>query len=77
MAATPATSIATYAGVFILWDVLFGTYEAETEPVHYGVTTGFISLNPLRVHWEPLRIAGGATAGPSPTLTMTCGKPTV
>ncbi|MEO0422260.1 MAG: sterol desaturase family protein [Pseudomonadota bacterium] len=43
-----------YAGFFILWDVLFGTYQAEREPVHYGVTTGFVSHNPLRVQWQPL-----------------------
>jgi hypothetical protein len=43
-----------YAGVFIFWDRLFGTYQAEIEVVRYGVTSGFISDNPLVVHFQPL-----------------------
>jgi sterol desaturase/sphingolipid hydroxylase (fatty acid hydroxylase superfamily) len=43
-----------YAGVFIVWDHLFGTYEPEGEPVRYGTTTGFIGHNPLVVHFLPL-----------------------
>lgn len=43
-----------YAGVFIFWDRLFGTYEPEEEEVRYGVTSGFISDNPLIVHFQPL-----------------------
>jgi sterol desaturase/sphingolipid hydroxylase (fatty acid hydroxylase superfamily) len=43
-----------YAGVFIVWDRLFGTYEPEGEPVRYGTTTGFIGHNPLVVHFLPL-----------------------
>jgi len=38
-----------YAGVFILWDRLFGTFEDERaeEPCVYGVTKGLLSWNPL------------------------------
>lgn len=36
-----------YGGVFMVWDRVFGTYEPESEPVKYGITTGFVSLNPL------------------------------
>lgn len=43
-----------YAGVFIVWDRLFGTYEPETEAVRYGVTTGFVGHNPLVVQFKPL-----------------------
>lgn len=43
-----------FAGVFILWDRLFGTYQAESEPVRYGVTTGFLGHNPLRIQFTPL-----------------------
>lgn len=43
-----------YAGVFIIWDQLFGTYQAEESPVRYGVTTGFLSHNPLLVQFQPL-----------------------
>ena len=43
-----------YAGVLIIWDWLFGTYAPEGEPVRYGVTTGFVSHNPLVVQFQPL-----------------------
>ena len=43
-----------YAGVFIVWDRLFGTYEPEVERVQYGVTTGFVGHNPLVVQFQPL-----------------------
>jgi sterol desaturase/sphingolipid hydroxylase (fatty acid hydroxylase superfamily) len=36
-----------YGGVFMIWDRVFGTYEPESEPVRYGVTTGFVSHNPF------------------------------
>lgn len=38
-----------FGGVFIIWDRLFGTYQPETEPVRYGLTTGFLSHNPFRL----------------------------
>ena len=38
-----------YGGVFVFWDRLFGTYQPETEPVKYGITTGFVSHNPLKI----------------------------
>ena len=43
-----------YAGVFIFWDRLFGTYTPEKETVRYGVTTGFVGHNPLVVQFRPL-----------------------
>jgi sterol desaturase/sphingolipid hydroxylase (fatty acid hydroxylase superfamily) len=36
-----------YGGVLLVWDRLFGTYEPETEAPRYGITTGFVSYNPL------------------------------
>jgi sterol desaturase/sphingolipid hydroxylase (fatty acid hydroxylase superfamily) len=36
-----------YGGVLMIWDRMFGTYQAETEPVEYGITTGFVSHNPF------------------------------
>ncbi len=36
-----------YAGIFIIWDRLFGTFEPEVEPVKYGITTPLNSYNPL------------------------------
>jgi sterol desaturase/sphingolipid hydroxylase (fatty acid hydroxylase superfamily) len=36
-----------FGGVLIIWDRLFNTYQRETEKVNYGLTTGFISYNPV------------------------------
>lgn len=36
-----------YAGVFIVWDRLFGTFEPERETPVYGITTPLASWNPL------------------------------
>ena len=36
-----------YAGVFIVWDRLFGTFQDEEERPHYGITTPLASWNPL------------------------------
>jgi sterol desaturase/sphingolipid hydroxylase (fatty acid hydroxylase superfamily) len=39
-----------YGGIVILWDRLFGTYEPEVEPPHYGLTHPLASTNPIKVH---------------------------
>ncbi len=41
-----------HAGVFIVWDKLFGTFEPEGEPVVYGVVTPLRSLNSLWANFE-------------------------
>lgn len=41
-----------YAGVFIIWDRLFGTFEPEVAPVVYGVTQSFKSWNPIWANVE-------------------------
>ncbi|MDA8341001.1 MAG: sterol desaturase family protein [Actinomycetota bacterium] len=38
-----------YGGILIVWDRLFGTFEAEREPVVYGLTTNIATFNPLRI----------------------------
>lgn len=43
-----------YAGVFVVWDRMFGTYQPEEEPVRYGVTTGFQGHNPLVAQFAPM-----------------------
>ena len=43
-----------YGGILVIWDRLFGTYEPESEPVRFGVTTGSVGHNPLVVQWRPL-----------------------
>jgi sterol desaturase/sphingolipid hydroxylase (fatty acid hydroxylase superfamily) len=34
-----------HAGIFIIWDRLFGTFAKETEPVTYGLTSDIKSFN--------------------------------
>ncbi|MCB1041897.1 MAG: sterol desaturase family protein [Acidobacteria bacterium] len=36
-----------HGGTLIIWDRLFGTFQKETEPVVYGITTPLASWNPL------------------------------
>lgn len=38
-----------YAGVLIIWDRMFGTFEPEVETVRYGVSKPVNSFNPIRV----------------------------
>ena len=40
-----------YGGVFIVWDRLFGTFEAEREdePVRYGIVSNLATFNPVWV----------------------------
>jgi sterol desaturase/sphingolipid hydroxylase (fatty acid hydroxylase superfamily) len=42
---------ANYAGVFIIWDKMFGTFVPETdaEKVEYGLVNNLGTFNPLRV----------------------------
>jgi sterol desaturase/sphingolipid hydroxylase (fatty acid hydroxylase superfamily) len=38
-----------YGGIMIVWDRLFGTFQAETERVRYGLTHNIDTFNPIRV----------------------------
>lgn len=38
-----------YAGILIVWDRLFGTFEPERERVVYGLTSNIATHNPARV----------------------------
>jgi len=59
-----------FAGVFIVWDRLFGTYEPETEPVIYGVTNGSQGNNPFVVQFLPLwRYIQGSWRSGRPTAS--------
>lgn len=53
-----------YGGILIIWDRLFGTFEAEGERVRYGLTKNITTFNPVRVAthewvavWRDLRRA--------------------
>lgn len=38
-----------HAGIFIIWDRLFGTFELEVEKPVYGLTTNINTFNPIKV----------------------------
>jgi sterol desaturase/sphingolipid hydroxylase (fatty acid hydroxylase superfamily) len=38
-----------HAGIFIIWDKLFGTFEPERAKVEYGLTTNIHTSNPGRI----------------------------
>jgi sterol desaturase/sphingolipid hydroxylase (fatty acid hydroxylase superfamily) len=38
-----------YAGILILWDKLFGTFEPEGEPLDYGLTKNIETFNPWQI----------------------------
>lgn len=39
-----------YAGIFILWDRWFGSFEPEAETVRYGITVPVNSYNPIWIN---------------------------
>jgi sterol desaturase/sphingolipid hydroxylase (fatty acid hydroxylase superfamily) len=41
-----------YGGVFVIWDLLFGTYAKEVEPVNFGITEKTGRLDFIRAHWH-------------------------
>ena len=41
-----------YAGIFIIWDRLFGTFALEEEKVVYGVSEPLNSVNPFQVFFH-------------------------
>lgn len=46
-----------YGNLFIIWDKLFGTFEAENAPVVFGITNNVKTFNPIKItfrDWELL-----------------------
>ena len=41
-----------YAGIFIIWDRMFGTFAKEEEKVTYGVYPAINSVNPIKVFFS-------------------------
>jgi len=39
-----------HAGIFIIWDRIFGTFQEEEEAPEYGITSGLESYNPLYIN---------------------------
>ena len=44
-----------YAGIFIIWDKMFGTFAEEKDKVIYGITTPLDSINPWTVFTHGLK----------------------
>ncbi len=45
-----------HGGVFIIWDMLFGSYQKEEEPPVYGITTPLHSWDPIRANFSHLAL---------------------
>ncbi|MFB7722666.1 sterol desaturase family protein [Nocardia sp. NPDC056100] len=43
-----------YGGVLIIWDRLFGSFAAESEPIAYGLTKNIGTDNPIKVNYAEL-----------------------
>lgn len=43
-----------YAGIFIIWDRMFGTFAEEKEKVIYGISEPINSVNPINVFFHGL-----------------------
>jgi hypothetical protein len=41
-----------FAGVFIVWDRMFGTFQPELAPVHFGTTAPYRSMNGVWANFE-------------------------
>ena len=41
-----------YGGILIIWDRMFGTYQAEEEKVVYGLTKPIGTKNPIKVNFH-------------------------
>ncbi len=41
-----------YAGIFIIWDRLFGTYQKEPEKLEYGLPEQIETMNPVTVQFH-------------------------
>lgn len=55
-ATNPRYLDSNYAGVFIIWDKMFGTFVAEVaaDPPIYGIVTPVRSYNPLKIAYHEL-----------------------
>ncbi|WP_207895812.1 sterol desaturase family protein [Hymenobacter gummosus] len=67
-----------YAGTFIIWDRLFGTFQVEEERPVYGITTPLNSWNPVWAnfgHYAQLRAQLSQTPGFWNRLRVVFGRP--
>ncbi len=52
-----------HAGILIIWDKLFGSFEPESEKVHYGLTTNLTSHNPFHIAFHEWRAIAADVRG--------------
>jgi sterol desaturase/sphingolipid hydroxylase (fatty acid hydroxylase superfamily) len=67
-----------YAGIFIVWDRLFGTFTPEREPCRYGLVHPLHSHNPLRLtfhEWLAMLRDAHRAGGVRARLTQLFGPP--
>jgi len=62
-------------GVFVVWDVLFGTYAPEREPPRYGTEPGLRSLDPVLAQLQPLEELCTNRHDPAPPVLGTSRPP--
>ena len=43
-----------YGGILMIWDRMFGTYQAEEDPVTFGITKPLNSANPLVINFHEI-----------------------
>ncbi|WP_420334105.1 sterol desaturase family protein [Roseibium sp.] len=55
-----------YGGILIIWDKMFGTYEAETEKVQFGITEPVRSSNPFIINFRETALLAKDVLGPGP-----------
>lgn len=44
-----------YGGIFMIWDRMFGTYQAETVEPRFGIIGSFESNNPITVQFHKIK----------------------
>ncbi|MCL9775866.1 sterol desaturase family protein [Vibrio methylphosphonaticus] len=57
-----------YAGVLIVWDRIFGTFEPEVETVRYGISKPVESFNPITVTFAEWKDMWREVFAPDQTL---------
>ena len=59
-----------YAGIFIIWDRMFGTFvpELEEEKVDYGIVTPLKTYNPIKVAFHEFAAIAKDIFSKGPTL---------
>ncbi|MFP2927925.1 sterol desaturase family protein [Pyxidicoccus sp. 3LG] len=65
-AANPRYLDKNYAGILIIWDRLFGTFEPETERPVYGLTKNLQTYNPVRIAFHEFAAIARDALKPGP-----------